>query len=942
MPIPVPNLDHPGPAPQAAKAVRKGNGAISWFFMLQTKPHPSQPHTTQNQPGFPLSIQLSPMGHLNLVPDAEGVAWEEALRSKLQIAFGQGSGTGLLELGACGIGNALPPALAFWRDFATRFLTAQCMRAEGEAELQAMPSPEPEELQRLVFLAPPMLGGEYLSEDHLRALWEELDQTFMAAWATSGLGLQAYLKALNPVLNRVGRVHFNLAENRKDEAHPFAFLATYTPELSASGQARHQSLGQALQEYVDASSKDRLLSLFLPVQRASESCAWLRRMVEAGEIFHPLRWKPQEAFRLLTDAPELERAGIVLRLPSTWKTGRPSRAKVSARIGSRIPSGLGKDALLDFRMGLSLDGEELTPAEVEALLSASKGLALIRGQWVEVDPDRLQRTLARFKEAQQLAKKGGLSFPEAMRMLSGTGLEGLESLANEEADWAEVSAGPWLLETLKTLRSPQGLASVEPGPALKGQLRTYQQAGLRWLHLLSSLGLGACLADDMGLGKTIQIISLLLINKHEKRGPSLLVAPASLLANWASELERFAPSLSMRIIHPSALAPSAIRQRPADLESLDLLITTYGSLLRVPWISENAWNLAILDEAQAIKNPGAKQTRAVKALSARARIALTGTPVENHLGDLWSIFDFINPGLLGSSKAFTAYTRDLAKGSGAFAGLRQLVKPYILRRLKTDKTVISDLPDKTELKAFCQLSRTQAALYQQAVTEMAQQLEQAEGMQRRGLVLSYLMRFKQICNHPSQWLGDASWAESASGKFARLRELCEEIAERQEKVLVFTQFKEATEPLSAFLASIFGRPGLVLHGETEVKKRKDLVKRFQEDERVPSFVLSIKAGGAGLNLTAASHVIHFDRWWNPSVENQATDRAFRIGQTRNVLVHKFICRGTVEERIDAMIESKRQLSQDVLEGGAEVKLTELGDDELLRLVSLDLSAAMEE
>lgn len=330
----------------------------------------------------------------------------------------------------------------------------------------------------------------------------------------------------------------------------------------------------------------------------------------------------------------------------------------------------------------------------------------------------------------------------------------------------------------------------------------------------------------------------------------------------------------------------------------------------------------------------------MKQLRARARIALTGTPVENRLGDLWSIFDFINPGLLGHAKAFTAYSKDLARRQ-TYAPLRNLVRPYILRRLKTDKSVISDLPDKTELKAYCGLSRSQAALYQQAVTEMVQRLESAEGMERRGLVLAYLMRFKQICNHSAQWVGGQAWDEKGSGKFARLRELCEEIAERQEKVLVFTQFKEATEPLAAFLAGVFGRKGLVLHGETEVKKRKDLVARFQEDETVPFFVLSIKAGGSGLNLTAASHVIHFDRWWNPSVENQATDRAFRIGQTRNVLVHKFICRGTVEEKIDALIESKRQLSQELLEGGAELNLTEMRDDELLRLVSLDLNAALE-
>jgi len=351
----------------------------------------------------------------------------------------------------------------------------------------------------------------------------------------------------------------------------------------------------------------------------------------------------------------------------------------------------------------------------------------------------------------------------------------------------------------------------------------------------------------------------------------------------------------------------------------------------------------VLDEAQAIKNPAAKQTKMVKQLRADTRIALTGTPIENRLGDLWSIFDFINPGLLGSSKQFSSFVKGLADRPHATYGpLRELVRPYILRRLKTDRSVIADLPDKTEVKAFCALSRRQAALYQQAVEELARRLEDVDGIQRRGMVLAFLMRLKQICNHPSQWLGDGAWIEKDSGKFARLRDIVEVIAARQEKVLIFSQFKETTAPLAAFVGSVFGRAGLVLHGETEVKKRKELVRQFQEDEDIPFFVLSLKAGGAGLNLTAASHVIHFDRWWNPAVENQATDRAFRIGQTKNVLVHKFICRGTVEDKIDQMIESKKQLAGDVLGGGADMVLTEMKDAELLKLVALDLSAVMRE
>ena len=373
------------------------------------------------------------------------------------------------------------------------------------------------------------------------------------------------------------------------------------------------------------------------------------------------------------------------------------------------------------------------------------------------------------------------------------------------------------------------------------------------------------------------------------------------------------------------------------------MITSYGRLLQSPALEEASWRLLVLDEAQAIKNPKAKQTKAVKSIKAKARIALTGTPVENHLGDLWSIFDFLNPGLLGTSRQFANYAKGLAdRTHNTYGPLRDLVRPYILRRMKTDKSVIADLPDKTEVKAHCTLSRKQAALYEQTVSDLAEALEGAEGIQRRGIVLATLMRLKQICNHPSQWLKDDIWSEEDSGKFARLREIAEVVAARQEKMLVFTQFRETTASLEAFLGGVFGFPGLVLHGGTAVKKRKDMVQSFQEDENIPFFILSLKAGGSGLNLTAASHVVHFDRWWNPAVENQATDRAFRIGQKKNVLVHKFICQGTVEEKIDEMIEAKKTLSDDLLAGSGEINLTEMKDDALLRLVTLDLGAAMKD
>lgn len=465
-----------------------------------------------------MSLWLSPRGHLHPGAPEEGL--DASLAASLHGDFEVGSGAGLFLLGAREIGSLLPPVLAYWRDFGARYVAALCLRPEGEEAPPRLAPPE--DLPSILLTAPPMPGGEYLSVEVLAALWGEMDRAFHALHSASRTSLQDFLKSLNPAWNRVGRVNFNLAENRKDEDHPFAFLATYTGQFSSTGKVQHLPLGQALRDYAGASNKDRLLSLLVPVQRAAERCPWLKRMVDGGEIFHPLRWTPAQAFRFLGDVPHLEHAGVVVRMPATWKAGRPSRPQVSASVGTKAPSAFGLAAMLDFSLALSLDGEELTETEVQELLKATQGLALIRGQWVEVDPERLERTMARFQEAQCLAVKGGLSFAEAMRMLSGAAIGKAEAM-EEAADWSRITAGPWLEELLKGLRSPESLAAIDPGPALKGTLRPYQQAGLRWLHLLSSLGLGACLADDMGLGKTIQIIALLLSLKQ--RGPSLLVAP---------------------------------------------------------------------------------------------------------------------------------------------------------------------------------------------------------------------------------------------------------------------------------------------------------------------------------------------------------------------------------------------------------------------------------
>lgn len=885
-------------------------------------PHPEKSHNMS------FAVHLTPRGHLQFGSEADAPLLSEALAERLAAAFARGSGHGLLHLGATEVVTALPPLWAFWRDFAVGFVTA--LTATPEDGEIAVAVPDALTLETLCLDAPPMKGTEYLTPETFCALWVEIETAVKAELAACGGSLLDFLKSKHPAWNLVGRVHFNLAENRKDTEYPFAFLATYTSRLSAAGAAQHLPLSQALAEFSSGRKNAQLLSLLLPVQKAAENCGWLADMVSEGEIYHPLRWGVEEAVRFLKDVPHLQVAGIVVRMPKTWAADRPVRPKVSATVGTRNPSLLGMDALLDFRMDVTLDGQRLTPEEIQILLKSKEELQWIRGQWVEVDRDRLARLIDRFQGIEEGATTEGLPFGQAMRLLAGAALD---DAVPTDPDWSEIFAGDWLAEMLRGLLSPEGLATVTPGPALKASLRPYQQAGVRWLHLLTQMGLGACLADDMGLGKTIQVLALLLT--LQRKHPSLLVAPASLLANWQQEAERFAPTLRCLVAHPSAMPQEELRTLDAKrLAGTDLVITSYGTLMRLPNLLAMHWHLAVADEAQALKNPSAKQTKAVKQLDANARIALTGTPVENRLSDLWSIFDFTHPGLLGSQKVFAGMTKSMAH----YGPLRTLVKPYILRRLKSDKRIIDDLPDKTEMTAWVALRPAQAALYQRAVKELTTRLETAEGIERKGLVLAFLMRFKQICNHPSHWLGDGAWTPEDSGKFGRLAEIAEIIAAKQEKMLVFTQFRETTEPLAAFLGNIFGREGLVLHGGTPVGKRRELVKRFQEDEQCPFFVLSLKAGGTGLNLTAASHVIHFDRWWNPAVENQATDRAWRIGQHRNVLAHKFVCRGTIEERIDALIRSKQQLAQDVLEGGAEINLTELSDAELLDLVRLDIHA----
>ncbi len=895
-----------------------------------------------------LSVSISPSGTPVVAALQEDGAPGTADSQEQRIidAFEAGAGEGLLQLAGLNE-RALPPDVAFLREFARRYLTALCHRpATEEQQAEPLGPPGREELGFVALSAPPMRGLEYLSAEALAGWWEALDKRVQAAIIAEPGGATAYLARLNPLWHMVGRVTFHLAENKRNPEQPFAFLATYASRISAQNRVQHMPLGQALTQYIGASQRSTLLNLLKPVQVASERSALIKHLVESRRIYHPQAWTPQQAYQFLKEIPLLDESGVLVRLPDWWKAAAPPRPVVNVTMGSKRKSHLDKDAILDLDVAVELEGQRLSRQETDALLQSAGGLMLLRGKWVEVDKAKLAEALDQWEKVSRQAEDGEISFLEGMRLLAGVRMgPAAQAVEQTEASWAQVSAGPWLRETLEQLGDPERLAA-EPPPGLDAQLRPYQQTGVGWLRFMMQLRLGACLADDMGLGKTIQVLGLLLHQKAEQAGaatPNLLVAPASLLANWQAEIARFAPSIKAVILHPSQNSADLAdeRQLSETLADCDLAITTYGMLARLQSVRDRPWRLAILDEAQAIKNHSTRQSRSAKELKSQGRIVMTGTPVENRLGDLWSLFDFLNPGLLGGATTFSKYVNQLAgQNQPNYGPLRRLVRPYILRRLKTDKRVIADLPDKTEMQTWCSLSPQQAVLYSHSVKELADVLEQTpdEGIQRKGLILSYLMRFKQICNHPSQWLGDGKYEPGHSGKFARLGEVCEELAQRQEKVLIFTQFREITAPLADYLAAIFHRPGLILHGQTPVAKRRLLVEDFQRPQGPPFFVLSLKAGGTGLNLTSASHVIHFDRWWNPAVENQATDRAFRIGQKKNVFVHKFVCAGTVEEKIDKMIQEKVGLSRQLLDQdtSGEALLTQMNNEEILRFVSLDL------
>ena len=823
-------------------------------------------------------------------------------------------------------------SLDYWRSFTGIFADKLSHTPDLESIRDTMTVPlDDENISEILSCAPLMPGAEYLNAGFLKLVWSMLNAQFQYEISMYEGTVEDFIHTYSPDVHLVGRVYFHLVENRGQD-YPFAFLATYSTKSDKKGKSKHLPLKRALMEYGEES--EELLELLSTVHLAAEESDLIADMLDSGELFHPLAWDEQEAYSFLKQIPVYENSGILCRIPNWWKSAS-SPFKVNIQLGGKEASLIGMDAVLDFHVGLLLDDTPITEAEARKLLAETDGLAYIKGKWVAVDAEKLKTTLDAYDNARKLMKEKNLSLHEALRLqLYTNNMLGIP----EDDDSIEVSNGKWLGQVMEKLTNVDLIPSVSTGKAFKARLRPYQEKGVNWLNFLHSIQFGACLADDMGLGKTIQILAFLHILKHKKQKiSSLLIVPASLITNWCNEIDRFAPELNYFVAHPEAHSKKRVAAKDEkSLNKLDLVITTYALVQKYEWLTTYSWNYVILDEAQAIKNSGTKQTKNIKKLNSNNRIIMTGTPIENRLSDLWSLFDFLNPGLLGSAKEFSEFASNVKKTHNGYSRLKKVISPYILRRLKTDKTVISDLPEKVEMYTYAGLSKKQIVLYQSTVDELNRKIETLEGIQRRGLILASIMKFKQLCNHPDQFLGVEGYEEADSGKFSRLREICETIYEKREKVLIFTQFKEITAPLHLFLKTIFGRDGLVLHGSTTVGKRKKIVEQFQGSEYIPYMVLSLKAGGVGFNLTEANHVIHFDRWWNPAVENQATDRVFRIGQKKNVLVHKFITRGTIEEKINDMLRDKEKLSSDVIQVTGESMLTEMNNKELIDLFKLNL------
>ncbi len=615
---------------------------------------------------------------------------------------------------------------------------------------------------------------------------------------------------------------------------------------------------------------------------------------------------------LIRILPALNLFGIKALLPKSLHN--LLRPKVSLRLSTTKKNNqyfsLGE--LIDYDWQIAMGENQMSPKDFIKLSKSTSGLVKIRDQYVMMTQDEVTKIIRQLEKPEELSKH-----------------QLLQAALSADYESAFVKIDDKLKKQIKEISSDD---KITLPAGLKATLRPYQQRGFNWIYKNSRLGLGSLLADDMGLGKTLQVISALLKFKEEgmlEKKPALIIVPTTLITNWLNEINRFAPGLRTHLFHGSG--------RKFTSKNVDVMITTFGiARTENERLCRQSWYVMVVDEAQNIKNPEISQTKAIKKIKADIKIAMSGTPVENRLSEYWSIFDFANPDYLGNANWFNSeYGKpiEINQDQHKLTKFKLITSPFIMRRVKTDKSIISDLPNKVENNQYCSLTKEQAALYQNLTHDLMEMVESAEGINRRGLILKLLLVLKQVCNHPAQYLKNDKHPPELSGKMMMLIQLLETIYENNEKVLIFSQYREMGEILRKVIHSHFGKKALQLHGGNSRKERDEMVHTFQNSKQADTFILSIKAGGTGLNLTAAANVIHYDLWWNPAVESQATDRAFRIGQKQNVMVHRMITKGTLEEKIDEMIKSKRRLANLTVSNG-EKWIGELSNKELMNLIAL--------
>lgn len=754
----------------------------------------------------------------------------------------------------------------------------------------------------LIQLSSFKVGFEFINVSYIENIVMQIITVFKENLISSNKTLEEFLFQKSEKIKCVSRVFFNLVENKNDVDFPFAFMATYA--IVQNNNLKHVALKYAFDEFKD--DAQGLIKLLSNVEKVGRESEFIKHILDSSEIYHPIKMTNIEALTFLKELELYERNNIKCRIPNWWKT----KTKTGLTLTTKNEQGFfSTQMIINYELEVMLNNVKLSRSALEKLLDQDQGLVFVKGNWIEVDHKKINELLKIYDDnVEQLTK------PKTL----------IESLNLESSENVDVVQSDFIVKSFEKLADTVNSKNIKLAKNFNATLRDYQSKGVNWLYALNDAKFGCCLADDMGLGKTIQVIALLTKLKEEKKIKNgLIILPVTLIANWEHEILKFAPELKYKILHN--ISNDKIND---ELEENIIFLTTYTMVAKRDAFMNHQFDVLIIDEAQAIKNPNTNQTKAIKKINASFKLAMTGTPIENNLFDLWSLYDFINPGLLGSYSQFSKYTKDVS--SEKLKKIKLLISPFLLRRLKTDKSIIDDLPDKIEKKQYINLSKKQIVDYKKAVDLLEESLQDNEKTKQTN-VLTTLLKTKQICNHPDLVTITNLYKPSDSGKFIRLEEICNTIKLKQQKVLVFTQFQEMCEPLHDFLEQVFGRPGLILNGKTKIKDRKVIVDKINNDLDIDFLVITVKAGGVGLNLTGVNNVVHFDRWWNPAIEKQATDRVFRIGQKQVVTVHTFVCENTIEEQIDKMLESKKDLADRLIEDTSNSWIGNLSNQEITEI-----------